>query len=178
MIPQIQELVSEQTAAFSGQVSKIRKESVDIVREAVVGSADNIKALKTPVRVFARSGVKLTSVSQTAVSSLIELQSDMLTSALSDMALRLERAARADNLVELVKDQFEMLPATRARVVEDAQRAVHIFKVVGRDLREVAAHTYERVVETAEEKVPEVKAAKRKVKRAVRKTTTRARKAA
>jgi hypothetical protein len=178
MIEQIQDFVSEQTSALTGQVEKFRKESAETVREAFVGSAENIKALKSPVRVFARSGVKLTTVSQTAVSSLIELQSDMLTSALSDVALRLERAARADNVIDLMRDQFEMLPATRSRVVEDAQRAVEIFKVAGRDLRNVATHTYERVVETAEEKVPEVKAAKRKVKTAVRKTKARVRKAA
>lgn len=178
MIEQIQGFMSEQTSVLTDQVQKFRKEAGDTVREAVVGSADNIKALKTPVRVFARSGIKLTSVSQTAVSSLIELQSDMLTSALSDVALRLERAARADNLVELVRDQFEMIPATRTRILEDGKRVAHIFKVAGRDLREVATHTYERVVETAEEKIPEVKSAKRKAKRAVRKTTTRARKAA
>ena len=178
MIDQIQGFMSEQTSAITDQVQKFRKESVETVREAVVGSADSIKSLKSPVRIFARSGVKVTTVSQTAVSNLIELQSDMLTSALSDMALHLERAARADNIVELVRDQFEMLPATRTRVVEDAQRAVEIFKVASRDLRNVVAHTYERVVETADEKVPEVKAAKRKVKRIVRKTTARARKAA
>jgi hypothetical protein len=170
--------VSEQTSAITGQVRKLRKESVETVREAVVGSAENVKALKTPVRVFARSGVKLTSVSQTAVSSLIELQSDMLTSALSDVALRLERAARAENIVDLVRDQFELIPATRTRVVEDAQRAAHIFKVAGRDLRNVATHTLERVVETTEEKYPEVKTAKRKAKTAVRKTKARVRKAA
>ena len=58
-------------------------------------------------------------MSQTAVASLIELQSDMLTSAISDAALRLERASRADGLVDLVRDQFEMIPATRDRIVED-----------------------------------------------------------
>ena len=47
-----------------------------------------------------------------------------------------------------------------------------------RDLRDVASHTYEVVVKATEEKVPEVKRAKRKVKRTVRKTTARARKAA
>ena len=93
---------------------------------------------------IARSGVKLTAVSQTAVASLIELQSDMLTSALSDAALRLERASRADNVVDLVRDQIEMIPATRARIVEDAQRAVTIFKAAGRDLRGVATNVYEK----------------------------------
>jgi hypothetical protein len=178
MISQMQEFVAEQTSALTGQVEKLRKESVETVREVVVGSADTLKSFKSPVRVFARSGVKLTTVSQTAVASLIELQSDMLTSALSDVALRLERAARADNVIDLMRDQFEMLPATRARIVEDAQRAALIFKHAGRDLRGVAMHVYERVVETAEEKAPEVKSAKRKVRRAVRKAAPRARKTA
>ena len=177
MIDQIQDFVSEQTAAISSQVQKFRKDSVETVRDAVSVSADNIKSLKSPVRVIARSGVKVTNVSQTAVASLIELQSDMLTSALSDVALRLERAARADNVIELVRDQFELAHATRSRVVEDAQRAVEIIKVAGRDLKGVATHAYERFVETTEEKAPAVKTARRKAKRTVRKTTTRARKA-
>jgi hypothetical protein len=178
MISQMQEFVAEQTSALTGQVEKLRKESVETVREVVVGSADTLKSFKSPVRVFARSGVKLTTVSQTAVASLIELQSDMLTAALSDAALRLERASRADNVIELVREQIELIPATRARIVEDAQRAALIFKHAGRDLRGVAMHVYERVVETAEEKAPEVKAAKRKVRRAVRKAAPRARKTA
>jgi hypothetical protein len=182
MIAQMQEFVAEQTAALQGQVEKLAKESAETVRETVVGSAETLKSFKSPVRTLARSGVKLTTVSQTAVASLIELQSDMLTSALSDAALRLERASRADNIVELVRDQVEMIPATRDRIVEDAQRAVTIFKHAGRDLRGVATHLYERVVETAEEKVPEVKVkvkvSKRKpAKRATRKAPVRARKA-
>ncbi len=178
MLEQIQGFMSEQTSALSDQVQKFRKESAETLREAFVDGAENIKALKAPVRVFARSGVKLTAVSQTAMASLIELQSDVLTSALTQMALRLEHAARADTLVDFVRDQVEMFPASRARVVEDAQRAAHIFKVAGREIRNVAAHTYERVLETTEEQVPEVKVAKRKVKKAVRKTKARVRKAA
>jgi hypothetical protein len=71
-----------------------------------------------------------------------------------------------------------MLGGTRDRVVDHATRAVEIFKVTGRDLRGVARHAYEIVVKTTEEQIPEVKSAKRKVKRAVRKTTARVRKAA
>ena len=180
MISQMQEFVADQTSALSSQVSKMRKESVETVREAAVGSAESLKALKSPVRTLARSGIKITNVSQTAVANLIELQSDMVTAAISDAALRLERASRAENLVDLVREQFEMIPATRARIVEDAQRAKLIFKHAGRDLRGVATNLYERVVETAEEKVPEVKVrvTKRKTKRAVRKAPARARKAA
>ncbi len=70
-----------------------------------------------------------------------------------------------------------MIPATRDRLVEDANRAALIFKHAGRDLRGVATNLYERVVETAEENIPEVTVTKRKAKRAVRKTKTAVRKA-
>jgi phasin family protein len=177
MIAQMQEFVSEQSHQLATQVSKIRKESVETAREAALGSAENIKSLKAPVRTFARSGIKLTNVTQSTMQSLIELQSDMITSALTDMAHRLERASRADDVIDLVRDQIELVPATRDRIVEDGKRAVEIFKHAGRDLRGVAKHTYERVVEMTEEEVPAVKKAKRKAKTATRKAKTATRKA-
>jgi len=80
----MQEFVAEQTAVLQGQVEKIAKDSVETVRETVVGGAETLKSLKSPVRTIARSTIKVTNVSQTAVASLIDLQSDMLTSAISD----------------------------------------------------------------------------------------------
>ncbi len=179
MIVQMQEFVADSTAALGNQVRKIRKDSVKSVRGAAHDSAENLKSLKSPVRTLARSGIKLTAVSHSTVASLIELQSEVLTSAISDAALRLERASRADSVVGLVREQIEMIPATRTRIVEDAQRTASIFKHAGRDLRGVVTHLYGKVVEPTEEKaVAATKTAKRKTKRAVRKTTTRARKTA
>lgn len=165
-------------AHINEQIRRFRDEPIDTMREVAMSSAGGIKSLKAPIRAFAHSGVKLATVSQNAVQNLIELESEVITSALTAAAMRLERAARAENLVDLVLDQAEMLGATRTRVVDHATRAVEIFKVSGRDLRDVARHTYEVVVKATEDKVPEAKAARRKVKRAVRKTTARARKAA
>jgi len=176
MISQMQDFVAEQTSALGSQVQKFRKESVESVREAAVDSAEGLKALKSPVRTLARSGIKVTAVSQTAVASLIELQSDMVTSAITDAAHRLERASRADGLIDLVRDQIQMFPSTRERMVEDAQRAAEIFKHAGRDLRGVAVNLYERVVEPVEERIPEVKVkvTKRKTVKAKAKSKSRA----
>ena len=58
MITQMQEFVAEQSAAIQGQFEKMAKESVENVRETVVGSAETLKSLKSPVRTIARSGVK------------------------------------------------------------------------------------------------------------------------
>jgi phasin family protein len=177
MIVEMKDYVAERGELLRGQVRKLRDTSVDSVREAVTGSAETIKSLKSPVRVIARSGVKLSTVSQEAVQNLIELQSDIVTSALTDVALRLERATKAENLVELVREQIELTPATRARVVEDAGRAVTIVKTAGRDLRNVAVHAFETLYEKGKGEV-EAKPVRRKAKRATRKTSARPRKAA
>jgi len=160
------------------QIHRLRDEPIGTLREVAMTSAGGIKSMKAPVRAVAHSGVKFTTVSQTAVQSLIELESEVITSAMTDVAMRLERAAQAEGVFDLVLDQAEMLGATRERVVDHATRAVAIFTVTGRDLREVARHTYERLVKPSEQKVSEVKRARRKTKPAVRKTTARARKAA
>ena len=175
----MQEYVAERGELLFGQVRKIRETSVESVREAFTGSAETLKALKSPVRTIARSGVKLTTVSQTTVQNLIELQSDVVTAALNDVALRLERATRAENIVEFVREQIELTPATRARVVEDANRAVAIFKTAGKEFRNVAVHAVEMLSDKAKAEVAAAaKPIRRKAKAAVRKPAKRARKAA
>ena len=190
MIVELREYVAERGELLVGQVSKLRQTSGEKVRDAVTGSAENLKSLKSPVRVIARSGVKLTTVSQSAVQNLIELQAEIVTSALTDVALRLERATRAASIVDLVRDQIELTPATRDRIVEDASRAVAIFKDAGRGFRGVATHAYDSIVEkNAKEAAdqatktsvarPQDCQGRKTAKRAARKTpVARARKAA
>lgn len=177
MIAQMQEMVTERTSDLVNQLGKFRRESIESVREAAVDSADTIKGFKNPVRTVARSSIKLSALSQGFAQNLIELQTDVITSAINDAALRLERASRATSVVDLVRDQIDMIPATRARITEDAERAVNIFKHTGRDLRNLTKHTFEKIVETAEEEVPQIKTAKRKAKKVVRRARTTTRKA-
>jgi hypothetical protein len=172
MFNQIQEFMTEQSQALAGQAQRFRDDPVETAREAAVTSAEGIKSLKQPVRVIARSGVKLTAISQTALQGLIELQSEIVTSALTDAAVRLERAARADNVIDLLQDQAEALRATRDRIVDDAGRAMAIFRHAGRDVAKVATQAYAKVVESDEEAAPAPKAT-RKAKRPVRKTAVR-----
>jgi Phasin protein len=176
MISHIQEFVIDKAQALNHQVNRMRQGSVKSARVAVQGSAESLKGLKNPVRLVARSGVRLSTVSQTAVQELIELQSDALTAAITEFALRLERAARATSVIELLRDQVEMLPATRARMASDAGRVLHIVTSTGREMRDVATQTYERVTETAPP--APVRKRRRKSKKATRRVAVRARKAA
>lgn len=174
----VDESRSERRRDLAEVMNRLRDEPIETMRELAASSADGIKSLKAPVRAFAHSGVKLATVSQSAVQDLIELESEIITSALTAAAMRLERAAEAEGVADLILDQADMLGATRDRIVGHATRAVEIFKVTRRDLRGIGRHAYEVFVKATEEQEPEVRRARRKVKRAVRKTAARARKAA
>ena len=172
MIANINEFMTE-------QVHRFRVEPIESMREVAVSSAGGIKSLKAPVRAVAHSGVKLATLSQNAVVSLIELESEVITSAMSEAAMRLERAAEAENVVYLMLEQARMLGATRDRIVDEATRAVEIFKVAGREVRKVGSHLYGQVFEKADAELPKAKGARaRKARKVVRKSTARVRKAA
>ena len=173
----MQDFVNEQTEALAGQARKFRKNPAGFMRKALVNSAEGLKSLKRPVRMVAHSGVKLTAVSQNTLASLIELQTEAITAALSGAATRLERAARSDSVVDLVLTQAEMMPATRDRILDEATRAVEIFVHAGRDVRKVATHAYATVTgRTDEELAVARKTATRKAKRTVRKVKSAVRK--
>lgn len=178
MFSQIQEFVTKDRSMLVDQVAQIRRDSVETVREAVAGSADSIKTLKSPVRTLARTGIKLTNVSQSTLQNLIELQSDMVTSAITDAANRLERASRASNVVDLVQAQIKMLPATRDRIVDDANRAVDIFKTTGRDLRDVAGYTFDRIIKPLEDEIPTLSTMKKSVRKTTAKTKAKGKRTA
>jgi len=175
MANKFKDFVNEQREILAEQASRLRTEPVKAAREATAKSAERIKALNPRIRAMSRSGVKLTAISQSTAERLIHLQEQLVTSALTDAATQLERAARAEKVTDLVKDQAEVLRATRERIVSDITEAVTILKGAGGDVRDVATHAYESVTGKATKAAPKKKAktARRKTKRAVRKAPAR-----
>ena len=57
MINKIKDFVAEQSQAMAEQAQKLRKEPVQVARDAAVKSAERIKSLKDPIRTLSRSGV-------------------------------------------------------------------------------------------------------------------------
>jgi phasin family protein len=184
MITNVKEFMGEKAQALAEQARKLGARPIKTARGAATRSAERVKSLKRPIHVVARSGVRLTTVSQTLLQSLIELQEQIVTSALDDAAAQLENAARTESAMELARDQANVLRSTRTRIVEDMTRAVGILKEAGRDVRDVATDAYTKVARPAQAARPAAKAARpaakakraRKAKRAVRKTAGRARK--
>jgi phasin family protein len=165
MIIEMKEFVSEQTQALASQARKLGKGSVKSARAAAVRSADGITTLKSPVRAISRAGAKFATVSLTAVQGLIELESEMVTSSMTDAATRLKKAARADGVVELVREQAQTVRASGERIAGEVTRAVEIVMDAGHDIRRIATQAFESVA-----KAGEARPAKGKANRGVRKT--------
>jgi len=174
MHAEMSEFLDEQTKGLAELVKNFRKSRVAAARKAAIESAARIKALNGRVRNLARSGVRLTGISQGAAQSLIELQSDIVTAALNDAAAQLQRIADTASVRDLARDQAEVLKATRQRIVDDLARAMTILKEAARDARAVTAR---RTARPAAPKKAVRGNAKSKSKRKVRKTARPVRRA-
>ena len=174
MASKVKEFVNEQAQVLAEQATRLCRAPGKAVRGAAAKSAKGIRALQDPVRVVTHSGVKLTNVSHEAALSLMALQLEVVTSALSDAAAQLERVAQSDNVKDLVSGQADELRAVRERVVSDVNRAVSIVRNAGRSAREVATETYTKVARPTKTKAKAKTTRARKAKRAVRKSKVKA----
>jgi hypothetical protein len=171
MVSKAKKLVREQTEFVGEQARVFRQAPGVLVRRAAATSAQRIKALQRPVRVVTRSGVRLTSLSQETLQSLLELQLEVVTSVLTNASAQLERVARARGVRDLAGGQAEELRAARKRIAADIKRVIEILSRAGKGVRTVATDAYEDVVKPPQLELAPVPRAKprRKVKRAVRK---------
>jgi len=124
----INEFIEEQRKGLAELFDNLSKSRVAAARNAARQSAARIKALNTRVRELARSGVRLTAVSQGAAQGLIELHADIVNTALTEAAAQIERMAYTESVRDLARMQAEVLQAARQRIVEDMARAVTILK--------------------------------------------------
>jgi hypothetical protein len=132
------EFVAEHMKGLTEMVTELRRSRVAAARKAAVESAARIKSLNQRVRSLARSGVRVTAASQGAVQSLIELQEDIVTSALNDAAAQMQRLAYTESVRDLARVQGEILQAARQRIVDDIARAVTVLKSAAGDVRKAA----------------------------------------
>jgi colicin import membrane protein len=170
----VKEFLEEQTQGLAELADRLRKERIAAARRAATESAARVRELNARVRELARSGVRLTSISQSALQDLIELQAEIVTTAIGDASTQLRRLADTESVRDLARQQAEVLQATRERIVADIARATKILKGAAGDVREVAAGVRKPKAAAPRKTAARAKAkaktkAKAKVKRAVRK---------
>ena len=162
------DLLDEQTKGLAELAEHLRTSRLAAARQAALKSAARIRSLNGRVRALAHSGVKLTSISQGAVQSLIELQADIVNDGLTDAAAQIERIAYTGNVRDLAREQAEVLKATRDRIASDLSRAMTILKKAARDARAVG-EAQAAPKAAAKRRVAKKKAAARKTKASVHK---------
>ena len=181
----LSDFLEEQTKGLSELLQNLTSSRVAAARQAARDSAVRIKSLNGRIRTLARSGVRLTAVSQTAVQDIIELQAEIVTSALSEAASRIERLAYTESVRDLARMQSEVIADARQRIVDDLGRAVTILKDASGAARKAMA-TAEPARPAKKRKAAAVKAkaarkpaakAKARAKKPARKAPARRRKA-
>jgi len=175
MVSKARQLMNEQMEFAGEQARVFRGAPGTLVRRAAEKSAARVKALRRPARAVTRSGVRLTTLSQHTMQSLLELQLEVVTAALTNAAEQLERVARARSMRALVGGQGEELKAARERIVKDIKHVLAILRRAGKGVRNVAADTYADVVTPPDEELTAVRRTRaRKAKRVVRRTKAKA----
>ncbi len=166
MLNQVQDYMNEQFQTLAGQAQRFGADPLAAVREGMAHSVGGLKSLRQPVRAAARSGVKLSALTHETAQELIQLQSQMVTATLTEMAEGLERVAQAKDFGSLVSAQADALRQTAERFVGDANRAVEIFTSAGRGLQGVVVEAYEKVAKPVEQPASQAAAKPRRTRKA------------
>jgi phasin family protein len=158
MIAELNEFLEEQTTGLAELARRLRHSRAEVARKAAAASAARVRSLNGRVRSLAQSGVRLTSISQSTAQSLIELQAEIVTDALTDAAEQMQRIVFTSSVRDLAREQAGVLQAAQQRIVNDIARAVTILKDAAGDVRKVASRA------TAAEPVAGKKPVRRKAK--------------
>jgi phasin family protein len=158
------DFLDEQTKGLAGLAEQFRKSQLAAARKAAVESAKRIRSLNGRVRKLAHSGVRLNSISHGAAQRLIELQAEIVNSALTDAAAQIERIAYTGSLRDLTREQADVLKSARERIAGDLSRVMTILRQAASDARQVTER------ELAPSPAKKKAAARKSKKPAVRKT--------
>ena len=139
MIAELNEFLEEQTTGLAELARRLRQSRAAVARKAAAASAARVRSLNGRVRSLAQSGVRLTSISQATAQSLIELQAEIVTDALTDAAEQMQRIVFTSSVRDLAREQAGVLQAAQQRIVNDIARAVTILKDAAVDVRKVAS---------------------------------------
>lgn len=172
-----EDFLEEQKKGLAGLAKHFRKSQIEAARKAAIESATRIRSLNGRVRKLAHSGVRLNSISHVAAQSLIELQAEIVNSALTDAAAQIERIAYTGSLRDLSREQAEVLKSTRERIASDLSRVMTILRQAASDARKVTEREVAPPPAKAKKKAAARKprkAAPRKAKRVVRKARRKA----
>ena len=111
--------INKLAAGAIDQTMMVAETVVALSRSAAESTAQVIQMAKTPVRNVARTCIKINDITHKGITRLVKVQAKAIERSVEAGAARLELAARAPSVRDLVKTQLELLPHTRARLKGD-----------------------------------------------------------
>lgn len=148
--------------------------TVDELRSATLDVAGKVSGTKGSVHDLGTRGLKLNEITFRYLDKLIKLQLKFVEGSIEEGAKRLKTAANADTFVSLFKDQVQLLPMTRERIVKNARETMGLVMETRDDVVAVFKPVARKPARKTAAKAPAKKAvakpaAKKTAKKAVRK---------
>ncbi|MFK8016166.1 MAG: phasin family protein [Gammaproteobacteria bacterium] len=140
-------------------------------RDLAVNGAQLVAKGRKPLHLVTESGLRLNTISHKSVARLMNVQAEMIEGTLVGTAKRLETAANANSVRELVNEQVALIPATRERLADDARKMLTVITDTGEDIKELVTGTVEDLSDSGENVV---EAAAKTTRRATKKATKKA----
>jgi len=167
MNPQIEQSMNRIADGARGSVRGL----INNARRTGQRAAAKVVDGKKPVRTLSGLGLKLSAVSHRTTDRVVKQQTAMTVNQLDVVAARLQSAAGATCLRDLVKKQISMTPEQFQRFTTDARKSVAILVDAGSEAREVVKGAVQDL--RAKQPKPRKKAARKTPAKKARKTAAR-----
>lgn len=145
---------------------------VEAARSGAAQAADQLADTKKPVKTLTKASVRLSKISHQTTDRIIRQQAKILTGSIDAAMGRLQAAAGASDVNDLVLGQTRLIPEHASRLFGDLRDMADIVFGAGAEMREIALGTFTELRgdgQTATAKPPRAATRKR-----ARKTSTKA----
>ena len=173
---------------IENSMSRIAEQARGRYEELIAGAqkraseaASRVNRGKKPVKTVSKLGLKLTAVSHRTADKVLKQNTKLVENQIDAFADRLEAAASASNVRDLVGTQIRLIPENAARFVGDARDALKIVTSAGGEVKDLFRGTFDElrgvapVAQKPAKSSPRKKATtRRSPKAATRKTADRA----
>jgi len=139
--------------------------TVDELRSVTLDAAGKVSGAKGSVHEFGARGLKLTEITYRYIEKLLKLQLKFVEASFDEGAKRLKTAANAESFTGLFKDQVELLPMTRERIMKNARETMGLVM----ETRDDVVAVFKPVAKKPARKAPAKKAAKPAAKKVAKK---------
>ncbi len=137
---------------IENEMSRIAEQARGRFSELVGGAqkgarqaATRVSRGKQPVKALSRVGLKLTAVGHRTADKILKQNTKMVENQIDAFASRLQAAASASDVRDLVETQVRLIPQNASRLVNDAREALSIVAGAGSEVRDLLAEAVDGV---------------------------------